>query len=214
MSQNAIIGGVVAVVLLGAGVWWYQSQSDTEVTMSSQPDGAVAEEPGTLEALTGRFTDFMTQGDSVQCTFKGTDPQSGEYAEGTVYASGGEYYIEVDTVVEGTSVAMKMIQTDDTMYLWSDNSAVVPAMSFDLTAFADIESSDDTPIKNSPTEWFDEPEANVEYSCRRWTPRADSFVPPADIEFANPFSAMMEMMGAMEGMMTEEMMQMMQQGAQ
>jgi len=209
MSQNVIIGGVAVVILLGAGVWWYQSHSGTEEVMNSQTNGEAVEEPGVLEALSGRFTDFMRQGDSVQCSFSGTDPDTNEYAEGTVYASGDEYYIEVNTAVEGTPVAMKMIQTDNTMYLWSDNPEVVPAMSFELEAFAG-EDFENAPFSSSPTEWLDEPEVEVEYSCRRWSPRVDSFVPPADIDFMNPFSAMMEMMGGMEGMMTEEMVQMMQ----
>lgn len=209
MSNNVIIGGIVAIVLLGGGVWWYQSQSSNEEgTAGAVTSERTTEEPGTLDALTGRFTDFITRGESVQCRFSGTDPDTGEFAEGTVYASGEQYYIEVTTVVENMPVAMKMIQTEETMYIWSDNEAVVPAMSFDMTAFASSDTTDSEPMVSSPTEWFDDVGTEVDYDCRRWSPRANSFTPPADIEFANPFAGMMEMMSGMEGMMDEDMMRM------
>ncbi len=202
---HKILAGVIGVsVIIGGGVWWYQVKQG--VTNDAEEVSQVSRE-NVVDTLSGRFSDFVAQGEHIQCSFAGIDPQTGSYNQGTVYVSNERFYIESQTTIEGSLVDFQMIQTDDVMYIWSNTPAIMPAMQLDMRSIQNNSMMSDDMVPQSPVDWFDEPGIEIEYSCRPWTPRANLFVPPSDVEFINPFSDMMQMMIDFEAVANDRMMQ-------
>ncbi len=203
MSQKVIIGILGGVILVGGGVWFYQSQYDKTGSSSitndkkTTRDGSKVEEKGILgeigDKLSGSFIDLTAKGKSAYCTFDGIDPETNERVEGSIYASGQDFFMEADTVIEGTDVTLRIIQKDRVMYMWSDNEEVMPGMKIDMSMFPD----DATAEKESPIAFLKEPDSGVDYSCRVWIPRSSVFEPPEDVEFHDMFGGMMGAFGAM-----------------
>ena len=187
MSQKVIIGILGGVILVGGGVWFYQSQYDKTGSSSitndkkTTRDGSKVEEKGIL----GEIGDKL----SGSCI----DPETNERVEGSIYASGQDFFMEADTVIEGTDVTLRIIQKDRVMYMWSDNEEVMPGMKIDMSMFPD----DATAEKESPIAFLKEPDSGVDYSCRVWIPRSSVFEPPEDVEFHDMFGGMMGAFGAM-----------------
>lgn len=189
MSQKLSIVAL-GVVVLALGVWWLQTTNNEE---QAEQASAVVEERS--EADTSNRESFVTMlanGESIECAFSGTDPERGEPMSGTVVASGDRHAVETSTTIDGAPVTMQMIQTDAMLYIWSNDDARIPAMMFDPSSLPDS----DTEAPNTPVEWFDEPDVDMNYDCRQADIRADTFTPPSDIDFMNPFSGMEEMMEA------------------
>jgi hypothetical protein len=203
MSQKIIIGVLAAVIVAGGGTWYYQSQSEDGSMMGMRTGESTSkkssnEDKGILDTLgdtvKGTFTDIVGRGESVQCKFRGVDPETKEPAEGIVYASGENFYMEADTVVEGTELMLYVIQDDLVLYMWSDNEEAMPPIKMDMSAFAAF---GEEAKPESPIDWLDDPEFGMEYTCRGWSPKRDSFTPPSDIEFLDPFGQMMGAFGTM-----------------
>jgi len=203
MSQKMIIGVLCAVILVGGGAWFYQSQSDGGSTslMKSGEKGSSAqslgEKKGVLgelgDMVTGTFADIMVKGQSAYCTFDGIDPETSERIKGSIYTSGENFAMEADTVMEDIELRMNVVQNDRVMYMWSDQEDVMPAMKIDMSMFPEDDSED----VESPLAFLEDPESGVDYSCRAWIPRASAFEPPKDIEFYDMFGGMMGAFGAM-----------------
>jgi hypothetical protein len=200
MSQKSIIGLLIAIILVGAGVWFYTKNSaDRNEATNTQSDTSTATENtnnGMLEAVksgAGDFAQFFTGGQEMECRFEGVDPETKEYTEGTVFIAGENFAMQADTTIDGKKGKINMIQHEKIMYMWSDDTNAMPGIKIDTIAFAETEG---VPKPNSPIDWLKDPEAGVEYSCKGWSPRSDSFTPPANVQF-------MDMMGGMGQMMQQ-----------
>jgi len=202
MSPNIIIGVLGAIIITGGGVWYYQTQiasDNAEKALSSGLTGNKTEQSGVLEsignAITGSFSNIIGKGDSVQCTFAGIDPETKDPIDGVVYASGENFVMKADTVIDGKAVKLNIIQNGKVMYLWTDDKEVMPPFKLDVSAFE----YDESLKPESPIDWLDEPESGVTYKCKNWSPKRDSFEPPKDIQFLDMFGGLFG--GMMDGMM-------------
>jgi hypothetical protein len=202
MSQKIIIVILGLVIVAGGGAWYYQNtmmENGTGTTggrtaKSAQEDKSVFDSVG--KSISGSFAEIIGSGDSVQCKFSGTDPETNEPMDGVVYIAGEDYKMEADTVIEGTEARINVIQNGSVMYMWSDDPDAMPAIKIDVSMFP----KDESAPAESPIDWLKDPESGVDYSCRDWSQKSDSFTPPEDIEFLDMFGAMFGgMMGAMMG---------------
>lgn len=199
MSQKIIIAVLGLIIVAGGGFWYYQNNMNDDGTNKLGGSNTKStEEKGLFETLgdtvSGSFSEIIGSGDSVQCTFSGIDPETNESSEGVIYMDGENYRMEANTVIEGTEAEINVIQNGSVMYMWSDNEEAMPAIKIDVSMFPEDK---DAPAE-SPIDWLKDPEAGVDYKCRDWSPKSNSFTPPEDIEFVDMFAGM----GAMlEGMM-------------
>ncbi len=201
MSQKLIIGILVAIILIGGGAWYYQTnmagKSDASSSRSETREMNEGDEGGVFEAIkkgAGNFADVLKGGDALECRFSGTDPETKEYAKGTIFVDGESFKMNADTVVEGTPTVVNVIQHEKVVYMWSDDKETMPALKIDLSMFKD---SPESEKPKSPIDMLKDLESGMEYECRGWSSRGDSFEPPADIEFMDMFGGLGEMFGGM-----------------
>jgi hypothetical protein len=210
MSQNAIIGVLVAVIAVGGGAWYYQSYvadsgDDSNKATNSRTADKKAEDEKSEGGLLGGFfegkslSDIMSGSDAAKCKFSGVDPETNEPMSGIMYTDGVNARIEADTVIEGTEAKVNIIAGEQVFYMWSDDPDVMPPFKIDTSMFPPGEEAPESPI-----DWLKDPESGVEYDCDRWSPRASTFEPPEDIEFIDMFGQMFGAMGSMFGNMMEE----------
>jgi len=209
MSQKLIIAIMGAVILAGGGVWYYQNNiagSSDNATNSRSSGRDSGEKSGgffdSLKGGAGNFADILNGGDAQECHFSGTDPETKEYTEGVIYVDGESFRMTADTEVEGKPVKINMIQHEMVMYMWSDDEKVMPGIKIDTSMFEDLPDSEKP---ESPIEWLKDPKAGVDYKCRGWSARANSFEPPADVEFMDMFAGLGQMFGGMMEAMNEDM---------
>jgi hypothetical protein len=184
-NKHILIGGLIIVLGIGGFFAWKTMQGD-ESFVSQTPEDRSAR--SAADTNTGSFRDFLNRNESIQCTFSGTDEDSGQPIAGTMYISGDNYYMEADTVIEGKEVAVRMIENAGMLYIWSDTKDAMSPIKFDLEAVGQQTFGAPT----SPREMLEAENSNVQHSCRSWSPRSDSFIPPADLEFTDVFAGFQE----------------------
>lgn len=197
------------VILGGGGAWYYQTnmagtdnaigEKNSSREMNEEEDKGLL---GTLKDGAGSFADVLSGGVAQECRFAGTDPETKEYSEGTIFIDGESFRLNADTEQGGTKETIHLIQHEMVMYMWSDDDETMPGIKIDMSMFEGMEG---TEKPESPLDWLKDPEAGVKYDCKGWSPRADSFEPPEDMEFMDMFGGMGAMFGDMmqEGMAEE-----------
>ena len=208
MSQKVIIAVLGLVILLGGGVWYYQNMmGDDSGKKSTSRDKGEAKKDGVFDAIkggvtggAGTFADIIGAGDAQECTFSGTDPETGEYTEGEIKIDGESFSMKAETTIDGEDTTMNIIQHEKVMYMWSDDDETMPGVKIDMSMFEDMEGTEGIEKPESPIDWLKDPESDVDYNCSGWIPRASAFEPPADVEFMDMFSGLGAMFqGMMEG---------------
>ncbi len=207
MSQKLIIGVMAAVILVGGGAWYYQT--NISGSQSALNGGREAREGSdennesildTLKSGAGSFADILSSGDSLKCDFEGVDPDTKESMEGTIYVDGQSFKMNARTTIDGKETTINMIQHEMVVYMWSEDEEAVPGVKIDMRAFENMEGYEQP---ESPIDILKNPESGIKHDCDRWSSRGDSFEPPADVEFMDMFGEMGKMFGGMtqEGMM-------------
>jgi hypothetical protein len=164
MSTNAIIGLVVAIVVIGGGAWYVSSHpsASTEGATGAQTTGG--EQNGTFGTL-------LALGGSQTCHVNITNPQAP--STGTVYVSNGEVRSDVETTVNGKTVTAHVIKTSDTLYTWTDMAPQGVKLSLSAATSANSSGS---------SSGFDA-NAQVQYSCVPWVADSSKFTVPANVSF-------------------------------
>lgn len=188
MNTKYIIGGlVVAAAVVGAYVLM-QPKIPADQQMTEQMENRMS--------MRHSLRDFMMMpGESMQCTYTNTDPNTKTVMEGTTYIASGKVRSD-STITVGTSkTTSSSIVDGDVMYAWG--SAMPHGMKMSLSAMSsmstDANTSSDTMGMNEHAADFDQ---QYDYSCAPWTADASFFAPPAGIQFMD-YSEMMQNMGGM-----------------
>jgi len=166
--KNKVVIGVIAVVIIGAGAWYFISQSGKGgAPIVSSP---VANSNGTsLDTLAA----ILASDRPVKCTVAPTADNGN--MSGTFYIANkkvrGDY-----SVTEGAQpMSGHMIVNGDTSYTWIDGQP----MGFKMTA---------TPVnrnENAPTAAKQGFNSNqkIGYNCSSWSADATLFALPANVKF-------------------------------
>lgn len=164
MNTNAIIGIVVAIVVVGGGAWYLSS--DSSGTMG---EGA---ENGTDEGGAGAstFAALVAGGGSRTCTV--TMDTNGSSSEGTVYISDGKVRGDFTSSVNGQSMTAHMIQADGYMYSWTD--AVAQGVKVSLSQAQKSGTTQNQGV---------DPNAQVDYDCSAWMADSGKFAVPSNVTF-------------------------------
>jgi hypothetical protein len=174
--MNKILIGIVAVAVIGGGVYFLTSGGMPAQDAMDAQDGA--SEAALDVAPTGvrSLKSVMAAGGAHVCTFTSEDPNAKN--SGTVYISGDSIRGEFESDVKGVGkVKSSMIQNAGFMYTWSD--AMPQGIKMAIPAGG---AQSDSNATASGQMNFD---AGVEmaYDCKSWSPDNASFTPPAGVEF-------------------------------
>lgn len=193
--QN-LIYVVVAVVLLGGGVWWYTNQDAVPKSTGDMP-GMMMNEEGKSGGMsgTGTFATIMMMNHSMKCDFTASDESM--TSEGVFYYDGDRFAVEaVTTMPEGQSQT-NMITGEDAVYSWSTSAQgtyafMMPRDEDDAETMSQEESRG-----MGDTQSFDT-DQQVAYDCDMWQVDESVFTPPSDIEFMDMQAMMESASGAMQ----------------
>jgi hypothetical protein len=164
---------IVAVIVLGAGAWWFLGRGGGSLPIPT-PGGIKKEAGEAGESFTGKLKAVVALGTPMKCTY-----QQGDLT-GTGYIKGKKYYGELAQGDKKGYVIMK----DNCMWSWSTDEPQGVKMCFEEDIFEESEEAEGV----VPVE--------AEYHCAPAVFSDSKFDPPANINFMD----MDQMMQDMEGM--------------
>ncbi|KND51451.1 MAG: hypothetical protein ABA06_04050 [Parcubacteria bacterium C7867-001] len=173
MNTQTIIALVIAVVVVGGGVWYFSSMG---------PQGVPNGEAGTSNNGTGTLQSLMGLTGSMKCDVATAAGPS--QSSGTVYITNGKMRGDFNSTSAATGEAViesHMIRSGGFMYTWS--SAAPQGVKFSEEAIASASSQ-------SSGQGSVDPNAQVTYSCSLWAADEAQFTPPSTVSFID-MSAMM-----------------------
>lgn len=194
--MQQIIIAVIALALLGGGVWYVlEGRMSGETNQMSGSE--TTNESDLMSNLSGRgsFMNLLGFGNSIRCEF--TSTFDGDVSSGVFYTNGSKYRVEATTVTAEGTFESNMIDDGAFTYMWGNSAEGEMAIKMEHQAMAvsDGEVTYSNADFESPTPF--DVEEEVDYDCARWSASASMFVPPNDIEFMD-MAAMME--ASMQGM--------------
>lgn len=165
--MNKIIGIIVAIAVIAAGVWYFtQNQGSSETKndiSSSQTESEVSVENTSLKQL-------MARGKDMKCTY--TSTEEGAPSSGTIYVSKDKGRGDFTVREDGKTTTGHMIFDSTTSYIWMDGQTTGMKMAMNTS---DAQA-------NTSTQSVD-PDKNYDYKCDSWRADASMFVPPSDVTF-------------------------------
>ncbi len=166
--NTKIIGIIAAIVVVGAGVWYFtQNQNSGEV----QNDSATTERESELAMETTSLKELMTRGRDIECSWNSTDANN--QSSGTIYVTkdkGRANFTSTDEGQTRTGHMIFMAGSTNTSYVWMDGEDKGFKMSFENTTEANSSQGMD-------------PNENYDYSCKSWNADSSFFEPPSNINF-------------------------------
>ncbi|MBS3903177.1 MAG: hypothetical protein KGZ30_02240, partial [Anaplasmataceae bacterium] len=122
MSSKLILWLIVAVVVIGGGVWYL-----------GMPQGGVVNQEGEVEndsqdsqarKITGSIEDLLAEGESYRCNFVYESDLAD--STGVVYVSGGKLKGDFETEVSalGRKVVTHLIRDGASVYTWIDGTDI------------------------------------------------------------------------------------------
>jgi len=141
-------------------------------------------------AMNGTFMDLLKLGKDYTCTFDETDTNGN--TSGTVYVQSGGKNMRGEFMMNGGAkgpMEANVIRKGNMNYVWTSEMQQGMMMEIDPnqpTLFGKMNDKNDISVKDG------EP---VDFDCKKWTPDADMFEPPSDIDFMDISAQMDAMMG-------------------
>jgi len=202
-TVNTIIIILLVSVVAGGGYMIYTENASAPTGTPAQTDGpgersdaaptSTTEVSDDSEILAGTdsIASLLERGESLECEFQYL-PETGGAVAGTMYIDRGKMRGDFEMEQAGEVYSSHMIQTNETMYTWTESPQGTFAMRFDVS---EEDASADTPEPTASRQPVSL-EEEVNYECRPWRVDPTFFVPPEDIDF----QSMEEMMGeALQG---------------
>jgi len=172
--KNKVVIGVIAVIIIGAGVWYFISQSGKGgAPIVSAP---VANSNGTsLDTLAA----ILASGRPVKCTVAPTADNGN--MSGTFYIANGKTRGDYSVSEGAQPMSGHMIVDGQTSYSWFEGQPT----GFKVTA-APVSGNENAPA--AAKQGFD-PNQKIGYNCSPWSTDASLFTLPANVKF-NDMSAL------------------------
>lgn len=189
MNPMTVIGGVALVLAVLLGLWLYKKPGKTGDSILKY-----SSKTGDVETISTSFKELLTQGKDYTCTFATAD-EDGASTNGIVYVAqegerlNGEF---VMTQADESQMTANVIRDGEYSYFWSSEQekgikTKITENDNDLFASNDENSDEEAPF---------DPDQDVEFECKTWSPDQAMFVPPSNVEFVD-FSMQMEQMESM-----------------
>jgi hypothetical protein len=172
--KNKVVIGVIAVIIIGAGVWYFISQSGKGgAPIVSAP---VANSNGTsLDTLAA----ILASGRPVKCTVVPTADNGN--MSGTFYIANGKTRGDYSVTEGAQPMSGHMIVIGQTSYTWFEGQST----GFKITATS-ANANVNAPV--AANQGLD-PNQKIGYNCSPWSADATLFALPANVKF-NDMSAL------------------------
>jgi hypothetical protein len=185
MNTNIFVVGLIALVLIGGGVWYGVSQNNMQEVNN---DAGMNEETGDDSAEagmsgTGSFARLLGLESAVSCEFASTI--DGNSSTGVFYTDGRHFRVDATSATSYGTFNSKMINDGEFQYVWGSGADGMTAIKMAVT---EVE-ADDSSTNTDNKAMFDI-EQDVTYDCQAWSVDNTMFLPPSDIQFMD-MSAMM-----------------------
>lgn len=173
MNTNAVIGIVVAVVVVGGGYYVLSRPAGAPVTLDQEQALATTTETSTASGrFTGSLVELVARGGSWKCSVDSTTAQA--VSSGVTYVSGGKVRADFTTNVPSYgSVETHLVADGTDVYTWS--SMMPQGIKTKMTA----QGSGAGPTSGQGVS----ADTKYSYDCQPWTGDAALFVVPANVTF-------------------------------
>lgn len=178
MNSKLIGIGVIAVLLIGGGIFWVKNGDEAKAPgvadeAKTVSDEGVAEKEETAAATSGSIKDLLALGRAQQCTF--SDTVTGG-TDGVVYVANNKVRGDFTATVGGTATGSHMIVDGTAAYLWMDGQT---------TGFKTVLDQAQPSVAAGQTQQFDA-NTSVDYSCKAWSVDNAVFTLPSGVTFSDP----------------------------
>lgn len=182
LAPIALIGIVIAILLVGAAGWYFISGRSTTPSGSTETPETesreqVAEPTGeisdTMEALIGR-------GQSLECDWKMPNmPEGAAMSNGKLWTTGNKGRSQVSGNVSGMSMEANAIFKDNTVYSWVMFGGQKMGFKMNPEELSDANNS----MSAEQKQQAEQIRSQMIFNCQAWTPDESKFALPSDIIF-------------------------------
>ena len=179
MKQNALIGLVVIIVVIGGGWYVYQAGG----TPGDTSESALGTEGDAKQPVSGVFTeegtvvDLLKLGKSISCTYEQHNAKMD--GSGTVYLDGlNRFRVKGVQTQNGSTFESNIIYTPSTMYMWVEGDGKSFALKVPVKEPITTTNSTSDASLNSTVVYED-----VTYTCSAWSVSDSLFTPPTNVTF-------------------------------
>ena len=141
--------------------------------MSETPKTTEEAKPSSLKSL-------LAMAGSRKCTF--SDTEASGQSQGTVFATTGKMRSDFSTVANGQTMKSHTIVDGQTSYVWVDGQTTGFKMDFESTPAQ----------SGNPQARTVDPNKNISFSCSVWQIDNSLFAVPANIQFSDTTSVMLQ----------------------
>lgn len=162
--NTKVIGIIVAIVVIAAGVWYFTQNKGNSGETKNESLSTKAEEQ--LEQENTSIKELMARGRDVMCTYDSADS-----GKGTIYASSGRARGDFEVTTNGKTSMGHMISDENTGYFWMEGQTSGMKMM--------MNANEQTSTSNQGVD----PNKNYDFSCDPWRADSSVFTPPANVQF-------------------------------
>jgi len=168
--KNKVVVGIIAVIIIGAGAWYFISQSGKGAApiVGAPVVNSNSTSLGTLAAI-------LAAGRPVKCTVSPTADNGN--MSGTFYIANGKTRGDYSVTEGAQPMNGHMIVDGQTSYTWFEGQPT----GFKITA---TPTSGNENVPASANKGFD-PNQKVGYNCSPWSADASLFALPANVKFTD-----------------------------
>lgn len=176
MSSKLIGVGVVALVIIGLGAFWFMNTQSTNELGGSDENtvesgSGATDEATTSEATPSSLKNLLALGRAQQCTFS----DSTTYNQGIVYVGNNKARGNFTSANNGQEIVSHMIVDGEAVYIWIDGAA---------TGFKTALNATQPTEATTQTQQFDA-DTTVNYRCEPWVVDPAAFTLPSGVQFSD-----------------------------
>jgi len=184
MNQKTLTWGVVIVIVVALGIWYFASSGTAGITQgetatTSPTASATTGTPAaTAQGSTSTFRSIFTQSGNHQCDYS----QSNSTGQSTsvIYLADGKMRGEFRSTMSGASTASLMIYTGGYLYSWKEGATTGKKSS--IRALSDL--PDVIPQDLTSGAIFGTASDSVGWNCHSWLKDVKLFTIPAYVTFS------------------------------
>ncbi len=183
MKNLPLILGIIVILLLGIGGYWYMNKNPTSLSTGKNK----MEQEQTTGSGMMSLKELMGLNKNQVCTYSSSE-ETGSIS-GTSYISGGKVRNEFKgTYPDGKAYEGGMINDGSYMYTWTTDSNEGFKIAITDSIEKQVEDTKNDFEKNQ--DQFVNQNEKLNYKCSSWSPNGSMFVPPSNIKFTD-YSEMM-----------------------
>ncbi len=175
MNQNTLIGGIILILLILLGIWYFSSANPSGSPVPQQ----IANTPAATvtPSTPNTFRSIFTQSGNHQCSY--SQVQSAGQTSSVIYIADGKMRGEFRTMGV-TPSANLMIYSEGILYSWKEGASVGKKSS--IKSIADLPQAIPSDLTSGAI--FGANSESVGWDCHDWAKDVKLFTVPAYVKFS------------------------------